>query len=193
MSAARPRESARRRGARHAGAAASACAPAPLRGFAPIAGPDACVLVLGSMPGEASLRLRQYYGHPHNAFWKIMGELLGFDATLDYAQRAAALVRHRVALWDVLVACRRTGSLDASIEPASIVPNDFADFLATHPLIGRICFNGAMAERLFRRHVATQLALDGAVAQLRLPSTSPAHAGMSYARKLRAWRVVVPG
>jgi len=164
-----------------------------IHGFPAIAGPDARVLVLGSMPGEASLRLRQYYGHPHNAFWNIMGELLGFDATLDYAGRTAALVRHRVALWDVLAACRRAGSLDAAIERAGIVPNDFAGFLATHPLIGRICFNGATAERLFRRHVAAQLAPDSAVALLRLPSTSPAHAGMSYARKLHAWRVVVPG
>jgi hypoxanthine-DNA glycosylase len=164
----------------------------PVHSFAPIAGTDALVLVLGSMPGAASLRLQQYYAHPHNAFWKIMAALLGFDPALDYAGRTAALVHHRVAVWDVLAACERPGSLDAAIVARSVVPNDFPDFLARHAGIGRICFNGATAERLFRRHVLGRLDLDSAVQLLRLPSTSPAHAGMPYALKLQAWQAVAP-
>lgn len=163
----------------------------PVQGFAPICRPDVRVLVLGSMPGTASLRAQQYYGHPRNAFWPIMGAMFGFDAAAPYAQRIQALLAHRVAVWDVLAACRRDGSLDASIERASIVPNDFAGLLATHPGIGRICFNGATAERLFRSHVIPRLALDSGVTLVRLPSTSPAHAGMPYAHKLRAWRTAL--
>jgi TDG/mug DNA glycosylase family protein len=166
---------------------------AQAHGFPPIAAPDARVLVLGSMPGLASLRLRQYYGHPHNAFWKIMAEVLGLDAALGYPQRTAALKSRQVAVWDVLATCRREGSLDTAIEPGSVVPNDFAAFMADHPAITRICFNGSAAERLFRRHVLPGLTLDNAVELLRLPSTSPAHAGMPYAEKLRAWQVVRPG
>ena len=165
---------------------------AQIHSFPPIAAPDARVLVLGSMPGVASLRLRQYYGHPQNAFWNIMAELLGFDAALDYTERCAALVHHGIALWDVLAACERDGSLDSAIAPASSVPNDFAPFLERHRQIDRLCFNGAAAERLFQRHVLPGLVSGAGLALQRLPSTSPAHAGMPFAQKLQAWRVVRP-
>ncbi len=163
-----------------------------IHSFPPIAAPDARVLVLGSMPGLASLRLRQYYGHPQNAFWNIMAELLGFDAALDYTGRCAALVQHGIALWDVLAACERDGSLDSAIAPASSVPNDFAPFLERHRQIDRVCFNGAAAERLFRRHVLPGLVSGAGLALQRLPSTSPAHAGMPFAQKLQAWRALRP-
>lgn len=150
------------------------------------------MLVLGSMPGEASLRSGQYYAHPRNAFWRIAGDLLGFAPETPYDERLEQLIRARIALWDVLQSCRRVGSLDAKIDPASVVPNDFAAFVTAHTSLRRICFNGALAERLFRRHVQPRLAADRVdrLEIVRLPSTSPAHAALDYAAKRSAWRVM---
>ena len=148
------------------------------------------MLVLGSMPGVASLRLQQYYGHPQNAFWKIVGAVLGFDPALSYEQRTAALIQRRVALWDVLASCVRDGSLDADIDDASVVANDFAAFFDAHPRIVRVCFNGAKAESVFRKQVLPQLDTSRGIHYLRLPSTSPAHAGMRLQAKVEVWRVL---
>jgi len=163
---------------------------APIQGFAPISRPDARVLVLGSMPGVASLRARQYYGHPRNAFWPIMGGLFGFDAQAPYAQRVAALLARRVAVWDVLAACERDGSLDAAIDAQSMQVNDFAGFFRAHPHVVRVCFNGATAHAVFRKLALPELEQVRQLDLLRLPSTSPAHAGMALADKRAAWGVV---
>lgn len=161
--------------------------PRPLaRSFPPLARPDARVLILGSMPGAESLRRRQYYAHPHNRFWAIMGELFGAGPDLPYAARVARLLDRRVAVWDVLKRCERTGSLDGSIVAASEVPNDFVRFLRAHPGIRGVFFNGAKAEQVFLRRVAPKL--DEVPPLVRLPSTSPAHAGLRPQAKLAAWR-----
>ncbi|MFT3733453.1 MAG: DNA-deoxyinosine glycosylase [Rhodocyclaceae bacterium] len=142
------------------------------------------------MPGVASLHARQYYAHPQNLFWKILGTALGFDPAMPYEQRTAQLAAAHIAVWDVLQSCVREGSLDADIEADSIVPNDFTRFFARQPGITRICFNGATAETLFRRHVLP--GLPSLQAELmRLPSTSPANAGMSRDEKLRIWAQAV--
>jgi len=165
-----------------------------LRAFPPVAAPGARMLILGSMPGEASLTAQQYYAHPRNAFWPIVGTLFGFDPAAAYADRLRHLQAAGVALWDVLAACRRVGSLDSAIEGDSIEPNDFAGFLAAHTAIARIAFNGSAAESLFRRHVLPQLdARARAIERIRLPSTSPAHASRDLAAKLEAWRALVDG
>jgi hypoxanthine-DNA glycosylase len=162
-----------------------------LTGFPPIAAADARVLVLGSMPSEASLAKQQYYGHPQNAFWPIMGQLFGAGPELPYAERKAVLVACRVAVWDVLQSCRRAGSLDAAIHRSSEIANDFVAFFREHRQIGIIFFNGQKAETAFRRHVLAQLAsLKREFRYTRLPSTSPAHAGRSFEEKLAAWQEV---
>ncbi|MDE1546317.1 DNA-deoxyinosine glycosylase [Dechloromonas agitata] len=161
-----------------------------IRSFPPVAAPDARRLILGSMPGEASLSAGQYYAHPRNAFWRIMGDLLGAGPALPYPARLARLTAAGIALWDVVADCERRGSLDAAIVRESVQANDFRHFFAEHPGIEQIFFNGTAAENLFRRHVLPRL--DGVPRELhRLPSTSPAHAARGYAEKLAAWSVIV--
>jgi TDG/mug DNA glycosylase family protein len=158
-------------------------------GFPPIAGLHARVLILGSLPGQASLRAQQYYAQPHNAFWKVMGQLFAAGPELPYEERACRLVENGIALWDVCATARRPGSLDAAIVNASVVPNDFANFFRSHPEIKRVCFNGGKAAELYRRLVLPQLsgALDQRCYET-LPSTSPAHAAMPFEQKLAQWR-----
>lgn len=162
-----------------------------VRCFPPIAGRDARVLILGTAPSMQSLARRQFYGHPQNAFWRIMGEL--FDAGLDlpYPERKRRLIARGIAVWDVLQECQRPGSMDHNIEAGSILPNDFGAFFARHRRIERVFFNGQKAESLFRRHALELLGERAAHLQFaRLPSTSPAHAGRSFAEKLAAWSAV---
>jgi hypoxanthine-DNA glycosylase len=120
-----------------------------------------------------------------------MGELLGFEPTAGYAKRTAALAAAGIALWDVVGSCVRPGSLDAAIEDDSIVANDFAAFLGQHRGIARVCFNGRKAESAWRRHVQSDLPPTRKFDYRLLPSTSPAHAGMSYRRKLQVWRSAI--
>lgn len=156
--------------------------------FAPVENPDAQVLILGSMPGKMSLQQAQYYAHPANAFWKIMGELVGAQPELPYPERLERLRTAGIALWDVLESCERSSSLDAHIRNETA--NDFAAFFARHPRITRVYFNGGKAEQSFRKFVLGKQALPPLQLH-RLPSTSPAHAGMRYAEKLDAWRDIL--
>ena len=159
--------------------------------FPPIAAPSARILILGSMPGIASLEAAQYYAHPRNAFWPIVAELFGVDRGLPYAERCRQLKGQGVAVWDVLKSCHREGSLDSAIEKDSEQPNDFAQFFASHPKIDRVGFNGAKAETAFRRHVLPSLPLVERITFVRLPSTSPAHAGRTFELKLADWRAAL--
>jgi len=158
-----------------------------VRSFAPIAGRGARVLILGSMPGVASLQANRYYAHPHNAFWPILGQLLGFDPRASYAKRVAALKAARIAVWDVLHSCEREGSLDARIREE--VANDFAAFHLAHPQLKHVFFNGAKAETSYRKLVPQEIRRG--LHFRRLPSSSPAHAALSMKRKLAAWRAIL--
>jgi double-stranded uracil-DNA glycosylase len=155
--------------------------------FPPIASEKSRVLILGSMPGIASLKAGQYYAHPRNGFWRIMGELFGAGPELPYDERVRRLDQAGVALWDSLQSCVRPGSLDASIIEEDA--NDFATFFAKYPRIGHVYFNGAKAEATFRQHVLPTLPNDQH-ALVRLPSTSPAHAAMPFEIKVQAWSVI---
>jgi double-stranded uracil-DNA glycosylase len=166
-------------------------AAATLQGFAPIARLDARLLILGSMPGTASLQANQYYAHPRNAFWPIIEATWGVPRSLPYADRLHEVRARKIAIWDVLAHCRRSSSLDADIDASSVVVNDFARFLRRHRHIGQIVFNGSGAETLYRRHVLPVLpqALQQ-IPRLRLPSTSPAHASLTLEAKIDAWRTL---
>lgn len=157
-------------------------------GFPPIARGDARVLILGSLPSQASLTAHEYYAHPQNAFWRIMRELTGADGS--YAERCEALQASGIAVWDVLARSVRPGSMDANIQLASAVPNDFPTFFAEHAGLRLVCFNGRKSEQMFHRFVQ----LPGAFSRLRfesLPSTSPAHASLSIEEKLHTWRGII--
>lgn len=163
-----------------------------IQGFEPIAAPGAHTLILGSMPSRQSLREARYYAHPRNAFWPILRKLLNLPER-DYGEASRAVAAMGFAIWDVLQSCQRPGSLDANIAPDSIVVNDIDGFLAAQPRVDRIFFNGSTAERLFRRHVLPGLGGPETRFRLqRLPSTSPAHAALTHAEKLAAWRAILP-
>lgn len=154
--------------------------------FAPIVDRNATTLILGSMPGVASLEAQQYYAHPRNAFWPIMGSLFGAGPDLPYDARTARLRSHGIAVWDVLKLCTRQGSLDSAIVESSIVTNDFDGLFAEYASIDRVFFNGAKAAESYRRYVGKPETLPH-MSFTRLPSTSPAHAALSGDAKIRAW------
>lgn len=163
-----------------------------VQSFPPIADAKARVLILGSMPGKASLAAGQYYAHAQNLFWRILGDVTGASAALPYEARVLALKSRGIALWDVLESCTREGSLDSAIDDASISANDFASFYRAHPRIAHVFFNGAKAEACYRKHVLPFLADGLAVRSYhRLPSTSPANASMLRVDKQREWKLAL--
>ena len=168
--------------------------PSFVESFPPVAAAGARVLILGSMPGEESLRRQQYYANPRNAFWRIMGALLNPELDvapeLPYGARLALLQQRRVALWDVAHRCRRVASADATLR--DVEPNAIPALLRRHASIVAVFCNGRTAEQLFRRLVWPEVAAHAPQVHVGyLPSTSPAHAGMPFARKLAAWRAVL--
>ena len=156
-----------------------------------MARPDARVLILGSMPGEESLRQKQYYAHPKNAFWDIMGRLFGAGRDLPYRQRLRKLAAVKVALWDVAGECVRPGSLDSDIERRSVVPNGFQTLFKRCPHIRAVFFNGQKSAELFNKRVRPTLAAADCLAFFILPSTSPAMASLSLNEKIKKWEIVL--
>lgn len=166
--------------------------------FAPVAGKNPRVLILGSIPGQASLNAVQYYAHPRNAFWPIALAAikttpLDYAAanTMAYADRLQCLTDSGIALWDVLASCHRPGSLDSRIERTSEIVNPITTWLSATPSVKRVCFNGKTAATIFKRHCYIGGKPPEPVASIEfmtLPSTSPAHASMNLADKAMAWR-----
>ncbi len=161
----------------------------PKRGLPPIVNPIARTLILGTLPGEESLRRQQYYGHPQNHFWPVIASLARVSLPSDYPSRVALLRESGFALWDVLLAAERIGSLDSAIRNAT--PNDFASFFRANPRIGTIAFNGQKAHALFRQHVArNEQVWTSNFRMLILPSTSPAYV-KPLGEKTELWRLAL--
>jgi len=162
-----------------------------IHSFPPVTDTAVTTLILGSMPGKASLAANEYYAHPRNVFWPVMEVVMNVQRDLPYAARCRELTRRNVALWDVLKLCTRSSSLDSDIVESSIVPNDFEEFFRSHSQIRAIFFNGAKAESIYVRHVTPNLSdAFASIALTRLPSTSPANASISLADKVVQWKVV---
>jgi double-stranded uracil-DNA glycosylase len=161
------------------------------RGFPPVLGDNAKVLILGSLPSRQSLRMQEYYANPRNAFWRIMAAIGALDgATSAYGDRCNSLINNRIALWDVLASSIRPGSLDSAIDLASATENDFSGLFAQQQGIMLVCFNGMKARQLFDRLVLRSMSVPAGCELIDLPSSSPAHAAMSFEKKLEHWRVV---
>ena len=139
------------------------------------------ILILGTMPGEESLRRQEYYGNPRNLFWKLMGEITGEQAPTVYEQKKTYLLHHGIALWDMCAVCARLGSLDSNIKDE--LPNDISAFVATHPNIKVIGLNGSKSANMFRKYVGSIEDIE----VLELPSSSPANAGVLWAVKVKKW------
>ncbi|MEO6422150.1 MAG: DNA-deoxyinosine glycosylase [Candidatus Nitrotoga sp.] len=161
-----------------------------IHSFPPIESANSNILILGTMPGKASLQAQQYYAHPRNAFWEIISEILGVNALNSYKAKTSSIVRARIALWDVLKSCSRESSLDSDINNNTIMLNDFASFYNNHSHIHRVYFNGAKAESLYMKHVQQFLLNSLNIEYIRLPSTSPANAAFSFNEKLGAWKSI---
>ncbi|RZT97856.1 DNA-deoxyinosine glycosylase [Rivibacter subsaxonicus] len=152
-----------------------------LEGLPPVVGRATRLVVLGSFPGAASLAASQYYAHPRNHFWPIVGALIGVDlAALPYRERLAVIKTHGLGLWDIYARCRREGSLDVAISDAE--PNDLVGLKRRAPKLQAVAHNGGESARAARVSAALGLSVH------RLPSTSPANASWSFERKLAAWR-----
>lgn len=152
--------------------------------------PNCQCLVLGSMPGVISLEKQSYYAHPRNAFWPIMADIFGFDPQLPYPEKIKNLNRAGVGLWDVIASCYREGSLDSAIKRSELEVNQFEPCFKQYENIEMLLFNGQKAATLYKQKVMPYLP-DWAV-QIKhqvMPSTSPAHASMTFEQKLAQWKL----
>ncbi|WP_374500931.1 DNA-deoxyinosine glycosylase [Pseudoxanthomonas sp.] len=164
-----------------------------LTGLPPVVASDCRVLILGSMPGAASLQAARYYAHPRNRFWPLMAALADVPAEATYGERLVALQRAGIGLWDVIGECRRSGSLDSAIVRGSERANALVPLIVSLGQLRVIAFNGATAASLFRRHVEPHLPeLCQPVQRIALPSSSPAHAAMGLEALREAWSVLAP-
>ncbi|MFT7185726.1 MAG: TDG/mug DNA glycosylase family protein [Pseudohongiellaceae bacterium] len=170
------------------------------QGLLPILGEAPAVLILGSMPSVKSLESQQYYAHPQNAFWWIMSELFSFDPLEPYEVKVNHLKQKRVAVWDVIKACHRPGSLDSAIDSTSIQANDFSMLLSGKTSIKLVIFNGQAAQKIFNKHALSVGKKKHETVSCRInnyagdfllmPSTSPANAATKRDMKLNQWRAL---
>lgn len=153
--------------------------------FDPISTPETTILILGSMPGDKSIELGEYYGHPRNKFWKVISTITGNDVPLSYSDKKTLLVKSNIGLWDIVHKAMRPGSLDSAIKDAQ--PNDLENFIAKHTHLKVIGFNGKKAQVLFDKHFERK----SGIRYISLPSTSPANAGIHFDNLCEQWRQIV--
>ena len=159
-----------------------------ITGLAPVLGTRVRALLLGSMPGDESIRHHRYYAHSRNAFWPLIHAVLDAPMSQHYPERLALLTQRAIALWDVVHQCERRGSLDSAIVKHSVVPNDLAQIFNAHPELEVVFFNGQASAQLFKKLIAPTESITR-VEKMVLPSTSPAFAAMPFAQKLLTWKV----
>ena len=152
--------------------------------FPPLINSSAKILILGSLPGEESLKQVQYYAHPRNAFWKIMFTVFNEAYDEDYSAKCELLLKNHIALWDMVHSGNREGSLDSDIK--NEIPNDIEGLLNEYQGISTILLNGKKAEAMYKRYF-NQIP----VHTITLPSTSPANARVSFEEKLKVWKEAI--
>jgi TDG/mug DNA glycosylase family protein len=154
----------------------------------PIIGRNPRIIILGSMPGIISINAAQYYANPRNLFWTVLADLFSIDIDCSYESKVQQMEELPIILWDTLKACHREGSLDSKILSANIEANDIGALLKQFPTVQAIAFNGGASAKYFDRLVKPQLSKDLSVELFKMPSTSPANAGMKQQQKLEIWR-----
>lgn len=151
------------------------------KSFAPFSNAETSILILGTLPGDKSLELQEYYGHPRNKFWRIIATITNNDLPLTFSDKKAMLLKVNIGVWDVAQQAERKGSLDSAIQ--NVYPNDLNGFLSTHKKIKVIGFNGIKAEKLFNKYFLKQ----PHIKYILLPSSSPANAGISFDTICKQW------
>jgi len=153
--------------------------------FDPISNSDTTILILGTMPGDKSLELGEYYGHPRNKFWKIISIITENNLPLTYTDKKELLLKTKIGIWDVAHKANRKGSLDSAIEDEE--PNDLDNFIARHKNLKVIGFNGTKSQALFDKYFDRQSGLK----YISLPSTSPANTGIDFDNICKQWRQIL--
>lgn len=158
-----------------------------IKAFPPILPDKPHTLILGTMPGGKSLTANQYYAHPQNQFWRFMGDIYGADISYPYEERVHILKSKNIAVWDVIRACNRAGSMDSAIRNEEV--NDFESLYSSFPSIELVVFDSLTAETIYNRKVIPTLSKK--LTYARVPSPSPAYAKMRYAEKLAIWAEIL--
>jgi len=153
--------------------------------FDPISNSETTILILGTMPGDKSLELGEYYGHPRNRFWKIISTITNNDLPLSYSDKKELLLNNKIGIWDVAHNANRKGSLDSAIEDEE--PNDLDNFIARHRNLKIIDFNGTKSEALFDKYFERK----GHIKYISLPSSSPANTGIDFDSICKQWQQIL--
>jgi hypoxanthine-DNA glycosylase len=153
-------------------------------GLDPLIKQSSSILIVGSFPGPLSLKKREYYAHPQNQFWQLLANALGQDRALDnYKKKKSLLAKFGIGLWDMVESCERSGACDGNIR--NVTPNNISDLLDQYPNVEAVFLNGRKAEALFKKYCRAS------IRARYLPSTSPAYAGISRNKKLKAWNSIL--